>query len=210
MSRTSVDAKSGKVPPSTDEPGKGKTQAVFTTAIGMSESELLALEARVRAVGGASESPFSSRSPLAQASTSISHASSPVPQTHSPVSLTHSPPAPVQTLLHSCVPRSKLSMKLIMIRVICCICVDKLNNMLMTKSIDQIRPSRFVMSRFCMMSMGKIESQFQPNKTRSFEDYEQVRQHIQVADHDSRTCGGVVSWERKHVQAKRQRQQWGG
>ena len=45
LSKTSVITESGQVPLSTDEPGKGETHVAFTTATGMSESDLLALEA---------------------------------------------------------------------------------------------------------------------------------------------------------------------
>ena len=60
----------------------------------------------------------------------------------------------------------------------------------MMKNIDQIRPSRFSMNRLFMKSMDKIKSQLK--RCRVLKLYEQGREHVQVADHDSRTCGGVV------------------
>ena len=147
------------MPPSNDEPDKGETQAVFTTAISMSESEILALEARVRAVGGASGSPFSSRSPCGQASTSLSQAISPVPQTHSPC---------VADAFSSCIGSNFAAFMRVRIQVFhgiyydqskVFIYVDTSNRILMKKDMVQVRPSRFITSRFFMMSMDRIESQ---------------------------------------------------
>ena len=73
-SKASALTESGKVPPSTDEPGRGETQK---SILAMSEQEIIALEERARKIGGTGEWPFVHRSPFAPSSLSLSpHTSS--------------------------------------------------------------------------------------------------------------------------------------
>ena len=106
-SMTAASAGSREVLPPTNDGWLAETQELFSTTIGMSESDLLALEAKVRAVGGATESPFASRSPCGQASTFMSQANTPVSHPGSSMLHSHTPLAPVQIASHSCVSGSK-------------------------------------------------------------------------------------------------------
>ena len=73
------------MPPSTDEPGAGETQRFPDTALGMTGADIVALEERVRKVGGTNESPFANRSPFASATSSLSPYPSPTFQSISSV-----------------------------------------------------------------------------------------------------------------------------
>ena len=72
LSKTSALTESGKVPPSTDEPGESETLSFPTTVLDMTEADIVALEERVRKVGGTNESPFAKRSPFESAISSLS------------------------------------------------------------------------------------------------------------------------------------------
>ena len=170
-SKTSVVTESGKGLTSTDEPGEGETQEAFTTASGMSESDLLELEARVRAAEGASESLFASRSPFGQASTTMSQANMSVSQpssslllSHTPMLLSHTHSTSVQIVLHPYVCQGpSIFMRVIIVskmhKVKLFMYVEKIMSKMssrisMTKGIDRIRSSIIFMK-----SMDKIESQ---------------------------------------------------
>ena len=101
-SSIAASAGSMEVPPHSDDGRLAETQEVSSKTIGMSESDLLALEAKVRAVGGRSESPFVRRSPLASTDTSISQAYTPISLPNFSGLQSHTPIAPVQIALHPC------------------------------------------------------------------------------------------------------------
>ena len=75
------------------------------------------------------------------------------------------------------------------------------NNISMMENMNQIRASR------CVMSMDEIKSQVR--RCRVCKDMNKVESmfkwHIMTAEHVEK----YFAWERRHVQAKRQRQPWG-
>ena len=95
-------------------------------------------------------------------------------------------------------------MKLITIRGNLFIYVDKLNNISMTKNMDQLRSSRFVMSRFFMKSMDKIELQLKRCRVlKLMNKFESIfKWQVMTAEHVEEY---LFHGEMKHVQAKRQR-----